>query len=358
MPSTLLRLLRDDWRKSYRYHGGVRAVYRCYSGDRRLRRGKALAKPEVTPALDCTVFSVVPELSALWAAMFERVIRLRPLRVLLGDCSGGLGAPPPGSDTCLVTPLLNRHHGEKLDLFFEHLCRADVVMATDDDIFWLSEEPLRWALERFAADPEIAVVALAPKHGTTEVLEGKVERPMGSILVIRRGLWMREGLLFRIAHPPPEEGLTWIYDTGEFAQVELGRRGYRVELAPEDFRRHFVHLTGISSWALKLQRFQGEIGAAVGKHRGRQRKALQTVLVLRSLARIYAHLPGRRSTRLISPAFLDRAEKICEDLLAPEVAEATRKWVEFAMGLIRYRLFGFDDLEQLARTVDHMLAGH
>ncbi len=55
MPSNLPRPLRDDWRKSYRYHGGLRAVYRCYSGD--LRRGRALAEPVVTPRLDCTVFS-------------------------------------------------------------------------------------------------------------------------------------------------------------------------------------------------------------------------------------------------------------------------------------------------------------
>ncbi len=355
MPISLPRMLRDDWRKNYRYHGGLRALYRCWAGDSRLRRGRALAQPRVTPRLDCVVFSVVPELSALWAVMFERVIGLRPMRVLLGDCSGTLRAPASGSDVCSVAPLLNRHHGEKLDLFFEHLCRADVVLATDDDIFWLSDEPLLWALDRLAADPETAVVALAPKRGQSEVLEGKVERPMGSILVIRRALWMREGLRFRVAYPAPEEGLAWHYDTGEFAQVELARRGYKVEFGSEELRRQFVTLTGISSWTLKLQKYDGEIGVAVRGHRGRQRKALQTILVLRELARILAHLPGRRRTRLISPAILDRAEKICEDLLEPEVAEATRKWVEIAMALVQQRLLGLGDLEQLAKSLDGML---
>ncbi len=230
-------------------------------------------------------------------------------------------------------------------------------MATDDDIFWLSEEPLRWALQRLDADPEIAVVALAPKHGLTEVMAGKVERSMGSVLVVRRDIWERERLSFRVAYPPPEEGLTWQYDTGEFAQVELTRRGYKIEFGPEELRRHLVTLTGISSWTLKLQKYDGEIRAAVGEHRGRQRKALQTILALRSLARLYANLPGRRGTRMISTAALDRGQEICEGLLKPEVTAATHKWAEVAMALIRYRLFGFDDLEQLARATDRMLTG-
>lgn len=356
MPSSLVRMLRDDWRKNYRYHGGLKALWRSCRGDWQLRRGTALPEPSDKPRLDCVVFSVVPELSALWALMFQRVVGRRPMRLLLGDCSGGLVATAGGPDACSVVPMLNHHHGEKLDLAFKHLCRADVILATDDDIFWLDDEPLNWALDRLAADPEIAVVALAPKRGIPEVLVGKVEKAMGSILVIRRDLWLREGLSFKVAYPKPHERLTWLYDTGEFAQVELGRRGYRVEFGPEELRWQLVELSGISSWTLKMQKHEGRIRPAVSGFRGRQRKALQTILVLRALERIYSRASeGRRQTHLLSPVILNRAESICLELLAPEIADSTRKWVNKAMSLIEKKLFDLGDSKDLGKMLDRML---
>ncbi len=352
--SDSLRLLRKGWRNNYRAHGGLRAFARCWSGDRKLHQGRALPEPDPLPKIDCTVFSVIPQLSALWAVLFERVVGIRPMRVLLGDCSGGLRG---GTGTCLVTPMLNRHHGEKLDAVFDHLCRADVVLATDDDIFWLDEEPLRWALDRLAAEPEIAVVGVVPKRQRSEVLVGQVEHAMGSVLVVRRDLWMREGLSFRVAYPPPEAGLNWLYDTGELAQVELGRRGYRVEFGPEELRRYLPKFDGVSTWTLKMRKYRGEIGAAVGDSHGRQFKALQTVYVLRGLARLYAELPpGRRNTDVLSPAILDRAESICRRRLAPEVAESVREWVAEDMGRVRKKLLDLGEPRELGRALDRLLA--
>lgn len=348
---TFLRLLRDDWRKNYRYHGGWRALARCWRGDARLRRGHAGAEPAAAPRLDVTVFSVVPEMSALWAAAFERVAAVRPRRVLLGDCSGGLGH---GTGDTTIVPLLNRHHGEKLDLFFDRLCRAEVVLVTDDDIFWLDDEPLAWALERLAAEPDVAVVALRPKEVLSSVLRGKVERAMGSVLFIRREIWTREELAFRTVHPPHTDDMKWHYDTGEHAQVELERRGYRVLFGPEELRRHLVDFEGVSSWTLKMQKYDGDLRPAVAGVPVRQEKALQTVFVLRGLAEILAGLGLGERSRIVPAAILDRAQGVCEELLGPARAAELRREIEASIGRLRERLAAFDAAD-LGGSVRRML---
>ncbi len=352
--SSILQSLRKDWRKNYRYHGGLSAFARCWNGDRKLRQGRILPTPEPPPILDFTVFSVVPEMSALWAVLTEHVVQLRPLRFLLGDCSGGLRG---GTDNCLVVPMLNVHHGEKLDLFFEHACRADVVVVCDDDIYWLDEEPLTWALDRLAEDPEIAVVSLIPKPELSSVLRGRVERAMGSLLIVRRSIWQRERLSWRVVYPPPSEGYDWFYDTGEFAQVELGRRGYRVVFGPAELRRHFVAFDGVSSWTLKIQKYSGRILAAVEGIPVRQEKALQTVFFLRGLEAFFRELGGDNTRRhlVVPPSSLDRARRICEGLLTPESVETIHDRVAESFCRIRSRMLALDEIPGWHRKLRWML---
>lgn len=351
--SGTLHLLRNDWRKSYRYQGGLAALHRCWSGDRILRAGGALPEPEPRPRIDCTVFSVVPEMSALWAVTFERVVRLRPMRVLLGDCSGGLRG---ATETCLVAPLLNVHHGDKLDLFFDHLCRADVVLVCDDDIFWLDEEPMRWALERLSSEPDVAVVSLRPKRQLSSVLQGKVERAMGSVLIIRRDVWVRERLSFRVVHPPPSEGFGWHYDTGEFAQVELERRGYRVDFGPAELRRHLVDFEGVSSWTLKMQKYRGDLRAAVAGIPVRKTKALATVFVLRGLAELIGELLHQERPPHIVPApILDRAQRFLEGVLEVDEVTEIHQQVAASMDRLRRRLADLDDARSLGDAFHAML---
>lgn len=346
----LLHLLQNDWRKTYRHNGGLRPLGRCLSGHRRLTSGGALPRPAAQPKLDCTVFSVVPELSALWAATFERVIGIEPLRVLLGDCSGALRGH---SSVCQTVPMLNIHHGEKLDLFFTHLVESDIVLVTDDDIFWLDDAPLRWALDRLAEDDEIAVVSLVPR-AVSSVQRGKVEKAMGSVLVIRRDVWRRENLSFRVVQPPPSENVKWHYDTGEFAQVELGRRGYRVEFAPNDLRKDLVFFEGISSWTLKIQKYSGDLRVAVAGVPIRQEKALQTILALRGVGQMIEDLCGQRVDVVRRP-WLDRAQGICEQHLSADDSERVRSDVEQLLGRLRLKVMALDAERPLGDAVQNLL---
>ncbi len=113
-------------------------------------------------------------------------------------------------------------------------------MIADDDAFWLDAEPLTWALAQIEADPRVAVVSLKPRREVSGAMtQANITEPMGShCLVIRPELWRCEGLSFAVAPPPGIDD--WFYDTGDLANRELLRRGYRVVIAPRELERHFV----------------------------------------------------------------------------------------------------------------------
>jgi hypothetical protein len=320
-----LRLIADDWRKVYRYTGGLPALAACIGGTRALQRGMRTLDGHAPPGAECVTFSVVPKLSALWSTLIATAIPVRPLSVLLGDCSGSLAKYLPADSVLQTLPLLNYHHGEKLDLFVQSVCRAEYVVVSDDDIFWLGAAPWEWARAELDADPKLAAVSLLPFKHMPSPLAGKVPQPMGSCFVIRRSTWLAEGLSFRVDTSPLKEG-KWIYDTGAKAQVQLWERGYRIGYAPEEIQACLLGFEGISSWALKIQKHRGRIGGNIGVA-GRAEKALQTILALRGLAGLFAAMfRAQPNPHLVPPALLDEAERVCrgalEDGAAAQVAAA------------------------------------
>jgi hypothetical protein len=83
---------------------------------------------------------------------------------------------------------------------------------------------------------------------------------MGSYcLLIRREIWLKEKLSFRTVHQPSINPKSYRaeYDTADFANVELIRRGYRVLIAPLDLRSHLYICHGISGTLLEAQSYSG-----------------------------------------------------------------------------------------------------
>ena len=288
------RTIKDNWRKNHRHQGGIRAVGRCLVGTLGLRSGLMFGPRQASAAIEVLTFSVVPWLTVLWAHILRSAFAGKEADLLIGDCSGGLGEimdGPLDSARIRVIPCLNDHHGDKLDLFLAKLCRAPYVVIADDDVFWLSAEPLDWALSQFDADPRVAVVSLMPRRAVSSVLErDDVRRPMGShCLVVRRDLWCREGLSFAVA-PSPVESDDWFYDTGDLANRELLRRGNRVVIAPTEIEDHLVAFDAVSSWVLKLQGLEPDrLEKTVADVPIRQQKALRTICFARALPRLVAH---------------------------------------------------------------------
>ncbi|MBI3922083.1 MAG: hypothetical protein HY318_11750 [Armatimonadetes bacterium] len=312
-----LRMIANNWRCNYRYHGGVSALARCLIGTWRMRSNVPSQSGPAIPKVDCITFSVVPQMTALWATFIDQAIDSRPLRTMIGDCSGALHRHLHPGTAAKVIPLLNYHHGEKLDLFLYKLCQAEYVVVTDDDIFWISPAPWQWAIAQMESDSDIAVVSLLPKKQHSSVLKGKVPQPMGSCFVVRRQMWLAETLSFKIAVSAPSEGYDWFYDTGEFAQVELLRRGYKIPIAPQAVQEQLLDFEGISSWTLKIQKYSGAIRDNVLPDiTVRGRKALTTICLARGLADMIAtYYSEAHSPHLVDPTILQRAECVCKDLL-------------------------------------------
>jgi hypothetical protein len=321
-----LRMILNDWQRLYRHNGGIRALLRSIQGTIRLTRGGFTPREPSLPGVDVITFSVVPKMTALWTNWIRAAVDTSPLRVYIGDCSGTLGHYLPNDDAIRVLPMLNYHHGEKLDLFVKHLCRTEYVIVTDDDIFWLDTIPWRWALEQFEQDPQVAVVSLLPFKHMLAVLQDKVPFPMGSCFVIRRKVWMDEQLSFRVDRSPKREG-KWIYDTGAKAQVQLVERGYKIVYAPQEIQDRLEGFEGMSSWMLKIQKQEGNILENIsGDAAVRPAKAFRAVLAAKGLADLISHFPwGRPNPDLISRPLLERSEAVCTAVLPPTEAETARE---------------------------------
>lgn len=274
-------------------------------------------------------------MTALWSWFAKAAISL-PARVIVGDCSGRYPRGSCGERADVVIPVLNYEHGQKIDLFMKRVCQTEYVFISDDDV--LNETPLDWAIEQLKGNPGAAVVSLRPRAWSA--LKAITPQPMGSYcLVVRRNIWMAEGLSFRADCSPFSQGYDWYYDTADLANVELLRRGYDVIIAPPDIRAHLTAFEGISRWTLKMRELQGNILEHVRNVPARQGNALAAVLVARALSQLIAdNFPDDPNPHLIAPPLLDRAEEICKSLLGKDEIEKVTESVEQSIQRIRSRL--------------------
>lgn len=328
-----------DWKSIFRYNGGLAAFFRCFHGTLKLEKGYRNHKLKFTPKVDCVTFSVVPKLTALWSVFIERAITTHPLRICIGDCSGGLHGFNFNSPIKVI-PLFNYEHGEKIDLFLKKICTADYVIVSDDDIFWLDDVPWNWALSQLENDPGIAVVSLVPRPQISSVLKGKTEQPMGSYcLVLRRKIWLQENISFKIVYPPASEGYDWFYDTADYANLVLLKRGYKITVAPPELQTHFATLYGISKWILRIQKKSGYIQKSISNDPIRKRTALRIILAARELAKLVAgYYPHKPQPQLVPHYLLDRAEKICEQLLQRQEMDNIHSEVSLQLEKIKEKL--------------------
>ncbi len=313
-------LLRDNWRKNHRHHGGLTAVARCGYGAWSLKARAPLAEDQGSSGVDCVTFSVVPNLTALWAVMMKRAIPDSRARIWVGDCSGGFDKVRAIAPGVRHFPMVNYLHGLKLDIFLNNFLRSEFVVVSDDDVFWLSQEPWRWAMEEFAKDPATAVVALVPRSRFQWNLDGRQYQPMGSYcLIVRRSTWLKESLSFQAVPKPSPSASSYggLYDTGDFANVELIKRGYRVAIAPGEIRDHLAGFKGISSAVLRIQKDPPE-GYAAAYGDGPE-PIVETCLVARKLKRVIEqYAPPAHSADLASSDLIERAYRELLPLVEPD----------------------------------------
>lgn len=334
------KLLWRNWGINYRYNGGLPAAWRCLHGSQVLRRGK-FTRTEIRPPLaDVVTFSVLPQLTALWIALMNKVIDTSTMSILIADCSGSLqNHIHPGSAATLI-PMLNYEHGEKMDLFLYKICQAKYVVVTDDDIFWLDKRPLQWALAQLDSDPQIASASFLPKRVARGQVDDKEHLFLGSSFVIRRQAWLDERLSFKIDYSPRLKGRYWFYEIGELAQAALLERNYKMAAAPPEIQEDLLTFEGISHWTLKIRKRTGDLSAQFrADPRLRSKKALEAVYTARGLKElIMKYYPEAKEPGLIPERSLQRAEAGCLEILSKKEASDIQSGIEERLSRLNEKL--------------------
>lgn len=328
---TLPRELKSNYR-----HQGLPALMRCLAGTRKNLLGKAL--PGQPAGLDVLSFTILPEVAALW----ERSVRLSladlPKQIIIGDGSGNYH--PKGDRQAWVVPIYNFDHGTKLDFFVSRVCASDLVLISDDDIFWMDAAPVRWALERFEQDPKLAVVSLHPRPHLIPQLRGVISEAMGSYaLLLRREIWLKEKLSFQIYKPDDWKQVGNYFDVADYANLLLAQRGYHVISAPQELRRSLIPFYGTSMWALKILSSKGDINRVVYARRpDEHKKAYRTALALLGFRRLLSQLGVKDVKPLVPESFLRRTLAEASKALDAQTKAAVDEDIQAKLARLSERL--------------------
>ena len=301
----LWRALPREWMTVYRYHGLV-PLMRCLLGTNRLVNLDQAQRNDQS-LIDWVSFTVIPEISLLWTAFLRNALDEQNNTVLLGDGYGNF--PKFSSDMFEVLPIFNFNHGIKLDLVMQKACHAEYVLVCDDDIFWLNDEPLKYALHRFSENSKLAVLSFHPRPEKNSQLVEYVGQPMGSYcLLIKRSVWLKEALSFKYYKPTGSDNPIFFFDTADYANLLLLQKGYDVEVAPDEVRNNLVTFYGTSMWGIKILTSRGDITKIINPTRPDEHKKLyRTALALKGFQDLLSMLPTNCKF-LIKRSFLDRVE--------------------------------------------------
>lgn len=232
--------------------------------------------------------------------------------------------------------MLNEVHGTKVDLLMSRRATSAYMLVSDDDVFWLDSTPWDWAMEQFARDPNLAVASLVPRERFTWTINGREHQPMGSYnLIIRRSIWIREKLSLKplpIPSPNPESH-NGHYDTADFANCELLKRGYNIAIAPPEVRARMVAFKALSSGLLVLQK----------NARLRQKEnanyspvhLLRCARIARGLAGIIASLHWGDKRQLIPEPLLAEFERFASNKISWSVRHSVYSEVDAAVAQIK-----------------------
>ncbi len=179
-------------------------------------------------------FTIHPDLARVWYRFASKGVAGHSVRVVIVDCCGRID--PTLFSGALVVPFWNYSHSRKVDYFLRYAIATPHVWLCDDDVMLTNPAVLARVKDLFTTRTDLACVSLAPRGWSLSV-GAHSTRAMGSYcIVFDRRVIIREGLSFSPAKSPnPGVGrIAGYYDTADYANEQLLRRGYGIEIIGEN----------------------------------------------------------------------------------------------------------------------------
>jgi hypothetical protein len=220
----------------------------------------------------------------------------------------------------------------------QKVCQAEYVVVSDDDVFWLDNVPWDWVMASFEANSRLAIVSLVPRERFTWNINEESHQPMGSYcLVIRRAIWLRENLSFeQVAKASPNpKSYQGQYDTADFANLELLRRGYDVTVAPPEIRSHLAVFKGLSSGLVRIQKDPADGFVDQFDEPG---TLLYVTYAAQGLSKIAARLWPGCQPHLVSPSLLNKTREVLEPHLTGDALKEIQTRVTDQLNLMSHSL--------------------
>lgn len=207
---------------------------------------------EANAAATLLTLTINPDVTRLWH-YFMRQSLDSAVQIVIVDSSGQLKKKQfPGAK---IIRMWNFAHSRKIDYLLYHICKNQYIWLCDDDVMILNSEALTGAMNSFAdADQKIAAVSFIP-NDIDLVINGKQHQGMGSYcLLIDRNVFMKERLSFSSGKSSNRNFRSGYYDTGDYANELLLKRGYQVKflIDPKNKYRYVCGFDGVDSARLRL----------------------------------------------------------------------------------------------------------
>ena len=197
-----------------------------------------------------TIFtcSIYPDLTRVWHHFVKSYASSKNTQVLIYDCGSRLRAEHFSG--AHIMRHCNVEHGKKIDHCIQHSVATPLLYLADDDTFLTSETAEPLAAETLLSDPRRFAFSFRPRGWWKLNLGGHKYPLMGSdALVFKPEIVRREGLSFssrRTTDTAIRNGSGY-YDTGDYAQEQLLRRGYEITFLEKDPAKPMVPAyTGVS----------------------------------------------------------------------------------------------------------------
>jgi hypothetical protein len=230
-----------------RSYNDYRLIYHLYSYSTILPCGigtvqarlASLFRQKTGTDLTILTFSIFPECTRIWYFFIKKVITCLAqdglsTKVLIVDCSGKL--QPKHFHGATVIRYMNDTHPHKLDFFVYKYITSSYVWISDDDCFVFDADLSKKAITDMKANDKLAVCSFMPRRDWWFSINEKKIRPMGSYcLIVSKKIIEKERLSFlNLNTHNPHNKRT--YDTADYMNEQLLKRGYEIRLPPDQSR--------------------------------------------------------------------------------------------------------------------------